>query len=158
MKDLVPNNIEGVIINVIDKKREILIPVTMTGEQFARWKKRKGGMFYRDLFLWLNGKNHGKYVSMECGEENLIVRLIDDNELDEFNSRKLVHGKIKDKSYMILLDLSENGKLNEKNGYIDEENKDEDLLSEISMNINQPNIPQDDDEAGSGKSISLFED
>lgn len=158
MKDLIPTNIEGIIVNVIDKKREILLPTTMVGEQFSRWKKRKGGIFYRDLFLWIHGKDHGKYVSMEYGEEKLIVRLIDDTELDDFNSHKLIHGKIKDKPYMILLDLSENGKLNEKNGYIIEENKDEDLISEISMNINQPNIPQDEDEAGSGRSISLFDD
>lgn len=158
MKDLIPTNIEGIVINLIDNKREIILPASMVGEQFSKWKKRKGGVFYRDLFLWIRKKDHGKYVSMESGEEKLIVRLIDDNELDSFNSKKLVHGKIKDKCYMILLDLSENGKLNEKNGYIDEENKDDDLISEISMNINQLNIPQEDDEAGSGKSISLFED
>lgn len=157
MEELIPTNIEGVIINVVEKKREINLPVTMGGEQFAKWKKGKGGPFYRDLFLWAKGKEHGKYVSMEYGNEKIIVRLIDDNELDDFQSRKLIHGKLKDKSYMILLDMSKNGELNEKNGYI-EENKDEDIISEISMNINPTNIPQDDDEAGSGRSISLFDD
>jgi hypothetical protein len=157
MKDLIPTNIDGVIINVVEKRREIRLPLTMSGEQFARWKKGKGGMFYNDLSLWLLEKDHGNYISMEYGDENLIVRLIEDHELDEFSARRLIHGKIKDKSYMILLNLSGNEELDGKNGYI-EESTDEDLISEISMNINQPNIPQDDDEAGSAKSISLFED
>jgi len=158
MEELIPTNIEGVNINVINKVREIALPVLMGGEQFTRWKNRKGGPFYRDLFLWANGREHGKYVSMEEGNEKLIVRLIDEDEYDDFAARKLVHGKIKDKPYMILLDLSKNADSDEKNGYIEETQKEEDLTLDHSMSINQPNIPHEDDEAGSGKSISLFDD
>lgn len=156
MEELIPTNIEGVSINVVDKVREIGLPVLMGGEQFTNWKNRKGGPFYRDLFLWANGKDHGKYVSMEEGKIKLIVRLIDEDEHDDFVARKLVHGKIKDKPYMILLDLSKNTDSDERNGYI-EEIQEEDITSENSMNINQPNIPQEEDEAGSGKSVSLFD-
>jgi len=157
MEELVPTNIEGVSINVVNKVREIGLPLLMGGEQFTKWKNRKGGPFYRDLFLWANGREHGKYVSMEEGKEKLIVRLIDEDEYDDFAARKLVHGKIKDKPYMLLLDLSENGELKEKNGYIEEIAEVGGILDE-SMTINQPNIPQEDDEAGSGKSVSLFDD
>lgn len=130
----------------------------MNGEQFSRWKNGRGGPFYRDLFLWANEKEYGKYVSMEGRDEKLIVRLIDEDEYDDFAARKLVHGKIKDKSFMILQDLSKNTDSEKKNRYIEETLEEEDIISENSMTINQPNIPQDDDEAGSGKSISLFDD
>ncbi len=157
MEELIPTNIEGVFINVVNKVREIALPLLMGGEQFTRWKNGRGGPFYRDLFLWAHEKEHGKYVSVEEGDEKLIVRLIDDDEYDDFVARKLVHGKIKDKPYMILEDLSKNKESKEKNGYI-KENQEKDITSENSMIINQPNIPQDNTEAGSGKSVLLFED
>jgi hypothetical protein len=157
IEELVPTNIEGVSINVVNKIREIGLPLLMGGEQFTKWKNRKAGPFYRDLFLWAKGRDHGKYVSMEEGDEKLIVRLIDENEYDDFAARKLVHGKIKDKPYMILQNLSKNQDSEEKDGYI-KEILEEYITLDNSMNINQPNIPQEDDEAGSGKSISLFDD
>lgn len=131
------------------------MPINMIGEQWARWKNNKGGVLYRDIFKWTNEKEHGKYLSMESGDEKFIIRLIDEDEIEDFQARKLVHGKIKDKSYMILSNLSKNL---EEDGYIKENLEEEDILSENSMIINPPNIPQEDDEAGSGKSISLFDD
>jgi len=161
MEEIFPININGVEVNVKDNIREIALPITMTGEQFARWKaKGPGGVFYRDLFSWINGKDHGKYVHIE-GEYNKdekkigIYRLIEDEELPDFEAKRLVKGKLVDKFYMELKDLSENSENND--GYI-EENQEDDIISDQSMNLNSNNIPQkEDDEANSGRSISLFD-
>jgi len=129
----------------------------MTGESYNRWKKGRGGVFHRDVFLWIQQKEHGKYVSMESGNEKLIVRLIDDTELDNFESRKLIQGKIKDKPYMTFKNFSEIEEAKGENGYIDEISSEE-LFETDDMEQAIINIPLEEDEDHSSKSISLFDD
>ena len=154
MEEMLPNNIDGIHINVEDGKRVINMPIMMTGEQFGRWNKGRGGVFSKDVFKWNKGDEHGNYVMLEGDGKKLILRLIEDENLEDFQMLKLVQGKLVDKFYMKLQDLSEP---EEKNGYI-EENEPEDLVLSESMNINSTNIPPEDEEAGSSKSISLFND
>ena len=161
MEETFPINIDGVLVDVRDGLREVNLPTTMTGEQFGRWKaKGKGGVFYKDLFRWINGKDHGKYVRVE-GEytENekyiAICRLIEDEELPDFEAKKLVNGKYVDKFYMELINLSEIDE--NSDGYIQEKETD-DIIESQPMNLNPNNIPPlEDDEANSGRSISLFD-
>ena len=160
IEEIFPINIDGVLVDVKDNIREVGLPITMTGEQFGRWKaKGRGGVFYKDLFNWINGKEHGKYVHIEGeyteDEKKIgIFRLIEDEELEDFEAKKLVNGKLVDKFYMELIDLSEFS--DNKDGYI-EENQEDDITLDQSMNLNPNNIPPEEDEANSGRSISLFD-
>lgn len=160
MEEIFPINIEGVDINVVNGIREVGLPDNMAGEQFGRWKaKGRGGVFYKDLFRWINGKDHGKYVRIEgeytADEKKIaICRLIEEEEMEDFEEKRLVNGKFVDKFYMELIDLSEISE--KKEGYI-EENIEGDIISDQSMNLKPTSIPLEDDEANSGQSISLFD-
>lgn len=133
----------------------------MGGEQFGRWKaKGRGGVFYKDLFNHLNGKDHGKYIHVE-GEYKEdekyigICRIIEDDELPDFEAKKLVNGKYVDKFYMELVNLSEKNENSDE--YIQENQGDEEIESQ-PMNLKPNQIPPlDDEEAGSSRSISLFD-
>jgi hypothetical protein len=159
IKDLVPNTIDGVVIQVIDNRRQISLPLTMNGEKFVTWKKKRGGIFYKDLFNWIKGEPYGKYIKASGEDVLLILRIIDDEDLELFQLKKLVHGKIKDQNVMILRNLSENDILEEEPEYIKESGldntketeNDDPMISEIV------NIPLEDEEANSGRSISLFD-
>jgi hypothetical protein len=158
MEELLPSNIDGVFVSISDSgKRQTLLPINMTGESYNKWKKGRGGIFHHDVFLWTNKKEHGKYLFMESGEEQIIIRLIDDNELDDFGSRKLIQGKIKDKPYMIFKNLCKVEELKGSNGYIDEIEPEE-LFEEEDMEQIILNIPLEEDEDHSSKSMSLFDD
>ena len=156
IEELIPNNIDGVIVSINeDGRRQTNLPFTMTGERYNKWKQDRGGVFHKDVFLWIQKKEHGKYIFMESGNEKLIVRLINDNELENFESRKLIQGKIKDKPYMIFKNLSEIEYVKEENGYIDEILSEE-LFETDSMKQTTSNMPPRKTEVHSSKNISLF--
>ena len=153
--DILPIYIEEITIMLIEGRREITLSDTMNGERFTNWKKRKGGAFYKDVFEFSRGRDHGKYVEITGPNLDYVVRLIEDEELEDFTVRRLVHGKIKDKPFMILENRSEIKESDEEDGYIKET---EDLTEEDQpIVLGTPNIPPEDDEANSGRSISLFE-
>lgn len=157
LEDLVPTIIDGVTVSIVDGRREISLPDHMNGDKFRTWKKRKGGAFYKDVFDLTRGRDHGKYVMVTGEDLEYVIRLIEEEELEEFQARRLVHGKIKDKSFMILHNNSEIDENEEgEDGYIDENNQ-EDNESEHLMIVKPTNIAPDDEETGSAKSISLFD-
>jgi len=154
LEDLVPIVIDGITINVVDGKREIALPDIMNGEKFVTWKKRKGGIFYKDIFNLTRGRDHGKYVKLTGENIEYVVRLIDEEEMEDFQVRRLIHGKIKDKSFMILQNNSDIEESDGEDEYINENNPEE--ITDF-MVINATNIPPEDEEAGSARSISLFD-
>jgi hypothetical protein len=160
IEEMIPNNIDGIHISIDNGHRQIILPVMMSGEQFRKWNKGRGGVFSKDVFLWNKGKEYGNYVLLKGEDKKLILRLIEEENLEDFQARKLVQGKLVDKFYMELKNLSENAETQKNLGYI-KENDQEDLTLEDSMTMKSTtnNIPPvDNDEAGSGKSISLFDD
>jgi len=159
IKDLLPIDIDGVTIEVRDNKRQIYLPAIMNGERFVTWKKKRGGIFYKDVFLYLNGHPTGKYV--EASGENilLVLRIIEDDELELFQLKRLVHGKVKDQHVMVLKNLLETGKQEEDYEYNKEINLDEaEEETEGPIPIQNPDIPlEDEEEANSSRSLSLFD-
>ena len=158
INEIVPNKFDHVFIDIVDGSRQINIPDTMSGEGFARWKKGPGGILYKDIHRFLNGKESGKYIMVEENQSKYILRLIEDEELEIFKSLKLISGKIKDKSVMKLIDLSEIGKKDSKSGYIEENNQIDVILTENTMSIKPNHIPQENDEDHFSQNLSLFED
>ena len=157
LEDLVPTVIDGVTIKIVDGKREISLPDNMDGDKYRTWKKRKGGAFYKDVFELTRGREHGKYVKVTGEDLEYVIRLIEEEEIEDFQARRLVHGKIKDKSFMILHNNSDTDENQEdQDGYIDENNQ-EDIANEHLMIVKPTNIAPDDEETGSAKSISLFD-
>ena len=120
MEEIVPNNINGVLVSIKDGMHQLDIPSEMTGEQFAGWKKGRGGVFSKDVYLWNMNKLCGKYILMEGDGKKFILRLIEEDEVKKFKSCKLIEGKVKDKPYMKLVDLSKNAKSKRKFKYIEE--------------------------------------
>lgn len=150
IKDLVPTKIEEIAIAVKDNRREIRLPYGFIAERFVTWKRRRGGVFYKDIFNWTRGREHGKYISIKGKNIDYIVRIIEDEELQDFEVRRLVHGKIKDKPFMILHNLHKTAK---KDKYIEED-------LETPENNTESNIPQVLDitaDTDTSKSKALFE-
>jgi len=106
IKDLIPNVIENVIILNNDKV-EIHLPNEMSGLSLKIWMKGRGGVFYNDIKKKINSN----YVLLQGEGKKIIARLIEDNEIEQFNIFNLIDGKIKDKPYMILKKLNEDEKL-----------------------------------------------
>jgi hypothetical protein len=154
--DLLPNCIDGVTIEVQNNQRQIYLPITMTGERFHAWKKRRGGVFYKDVFLWLSGSPYGKYVEAIGENVHLILRIIDEEDLEVFQIKKLANGKVKDQNVMILKNLLEEDGLEDPE-YVreldlgDSETEENPEIDELT------NIPLEDDEANSSRSVSLFD-
>lgn len=158
IKDIIPNVIGEVVINVNEKNEGVLfIPSGMSGEKMKHWMKNKGGVLYKDLKKSINNQPHGNYVILKDSESKYIARLIDDNELEAFSHLKLVDGKIKDKPFMKLRTIS-GEKLTESNRYI-EQIYDEEMSPTI---IITNHIPSEEDEDSDSQentgSVSLFND
>ena len=77
MEEMLPNTIENVHIKAVNGRREINIPITMSGEHFVKWKMGRGGVFFKDIFKWLNNKVFGKYILLEGEGKKAIYRLIE---------------------------------------------------------------------------------
>jgi hypothetical protein len=160
---LIPNTIDGVTIEVQDGRRQIHLPTTMDGERFLTWKKKRGGIFYKDVSSWLLGKVHGRYLEASGENTLLILRIIDEEDLQLFQLKRLVHGKIKDQNVMILKNLLENDSLEDESEYIKEISFEDTEETKETEDIEDPmiaeiiNIPLEEDEANSSRSMSLFD-
>ena len=160
MEEILPILVEGVMVRINEGLKELITPYTMTSDQFARWKKSKGGVFTKDVQRWINGKEYGKYVLMSgvhayTNEKfEAICRLIEEDEIDNFKDRKLIDGQIVDKKYMQLKNLTNP---EEKSGYIEETQKISLLEDDEEMSLKSHHIPLEDEEASSYRSISLFD-
>ena len=105
IKDLVPNVIDNVIINIVDDAHTIFLPPDMTSMQFSNFTNSKGGTFSKDVLRYTKGKPHGKYVLVEQAETDLILRLIEEEEWLKFQVAGLMHGIVKDTPYMLLKEV-----------------------------------------------------
>lgn len=144
IEDLIPNVIDDVILIASKGNQEIHLPDNMPGDKFKRWLKGVGGIFSKDMNRWSKGKKHGKYMILKDTEEKIIVRVIEDNELDAFDFLHLIHGKIKDVPYMILKKVKNGKKLSIYERYI-EENKESIDLDPIEIKTNQlSSLPNED--------------
>src|ERR1035437_11198178 len=103
IKDIVPNVVNNVLINIDDSKHCLVLPKEMMGEKFKHWSKSKGGIFSRDVRNHTFGKNTAKYILLEKPNERSILRLVNDEEVSKFESLRLIDGIIKDNKYMLLL-------------------------------------------------------
>ena len=151
INEICPNIIDGVVLSIEENKRRMDLPLNMSSEGFHKWIKGRGGVFSKDITSFLKGKMTGIYILMEGEGERTIIRLIDEEELPDFESKKLINGKVKDKAYMIFKSLKEGEPLiSTYSKYVEETISDVILESEIL------NMPHDEDSLS--QSIQLFAD
>jgi hypothetical protein len=157
MSQLIPNIIDNYLVTILDGHHTIIMPSNITGMQFKAWSQGKGGIFSKDVLKHALNKKTPKYILFKTNELNCIIRIIEEDEQEYFESLKLIDGKIKDKPYMILKNLRSGEKLSNTNRYIDEK----DIIHEDDMQISisdTQKIPRDDESSDDSyvKSISLF--
>lgn len=155
IREICPNCIECVIISIADNQYLMDIPSNMVGESFKRWLQGAGGIFKKDVSQFLKGKTCGKYILMEGNDERSILRLIEEEELLEFETKRLVHGRVKDKPYMTLRNLGPEQNLTNNLRYIVENPIVEE--SEEVLNEND-NMPPKSEEDSLDRAVSLFPD
>ena len=156
IREICPNSIDNVIISIADGDQyHIDLPSNMMGENFKKWLSGKGGIFSKDVSRFLKGKPHGKYLFMESGDDRSIIRLIEDEEIPDFEMKNLIHGKVKDKPYMVLRTLTEEQELTNNIRYIVESPVIEELEKVLDDNDNMP--PKNEEDSFS-RPVSLFND
>jgi len=152
INDLCPNSIDGVVVSIDeDNKLRMDLHSSMSSDGFRKWFQGKGGIFSKDVKAFIKKKPTGTYIIKEGEGERTILRLIEDEEFPDFEIRKLVDGKIKDKAYMVLRTLSEGESLTTSTRYIEE--------IEIPIEESEPlDMPHQDDEDSVIQSMQLFTD
>jgi len=158
IKYLIPNVIDNYMITILNGHHTIVLPPNTSGPQFKCWYRNKGGIFSKDVLNYSLKKPYGKYILIKNDDLNCIARIIDDEEELEFSSMKLIDGKIKDKSYMILRNIENGKKISSIQRYINENDMENDD-SYVSMIIKKT-IQEDDEEELNHRSgsISLFDE
>jgi hypothetical protein len=150
INEICPNFIDGVIISIEEGKRRLDLPSSMSSDFFRKWLDGRGGVFSKDIAHFLKGKSPAKYILMEGEGEKTILRLIEDEEFLDFETKKLVDGKVKDKAYMNLRNIKEGESLTTSSRYIVE-------IPEI-IEIELLDIPHQDGEDSLAQSVPLFSD
>lgn len=155
INQIIPNMIDNFLITIIDDHHTLVIPSNITGDIFAIWKKNRGGIFSFDVLQYSLNKSHGKYIQIKSNNLNCIARVITDDELNYFESKKIIDGKIKDMHYMILKNLENGQKLSETTQYIYESETTH--IENETININVQTSTIDDDAGYHTNSISLLD-
>ena len=150
LNEICPNFVDGVVISMEEGKRRLDLPSGMSSDIFRKWLSGKGGIFSKDVFHFLKGDTSAKYILMEGEGERTILRLIEDEEFPDFETRKLVDGKVKDKAYMTLRTLKEEESLTTSSRYIVE--------SPEIIESEPLDIPHQNDEDSLAQSMQLFSD
>jgi len=155
--EILPNCVDDVVVSVIDNRRTVFLTPNMGKISWANWLKGRGGVFNKDVNNYLKGKSIGKYILLKDKKDQYIARIINEDEFLDFFSLKLIDGKIKDVSYMILKQiLPGEGLISTKLPVHEEEPVAHELIK-----IPTPHIDQVDDHHEIDNpltSISLFED
>lgn len=136
IKNIIPNIIDDVIINYSNVNHELYLPADMGSISWKNWLNGRGGIFAKDSNMYFKGKAIPKYVLLENSEEKIIARLIRDEEMEAFETLKLINGKIKDKFYMVLKKLQKDEKLTQSIRYIEEKEEDMDHDPKILITNN----------------------
>jgi len=152
---LCPITIDGVKLLKREHNIEAVLPPNMIGEQYARWNRSIGGIFFRDLKRKQLGKTSGKYIKLEAGKENFIARILEGDEADTVYVKEK-SGFIGDKKYLKIKDIIEDEVSNVQIEYI-EDMKAENINLHAQGSSVPLNIPPEDEESSSNRSISLFD-
>jgi len=133
IKDLIPQSFKEITVTFINDQHCVMMADSMNQDKYKTFKKSNGGMFSRDTLAYSRGKESGKYLLIEGDGERKIVRIIEDEELLLFQIRKLIHGIIKDKPYMLLRKLQEGQALTSSDEYIKKNSEHEEVIEEVIL-------------------------
>lgn len=106
IKDLLPNVVNNVLININEGKHTVVLSPEMSGLGYKNWLKSKGGIFSKDVRNFVFNKNESNYVIYENSSSKLVLRMINEIEFLNFESKRLVDGYLKDVPYMLFKDLN----------------------------------------------------
>ena len=153
IKDIIPNTFDNFIVTIFEEHHTIVLPSHIVGMQFKTWSRGRGGIFSKDVLNYSLNKSCAKYILFKDDKIMMIIRLIDQEELETFKILNLVDGQIKDSYYMILRVLNDGDKLTSTNIKI----SDNELMyeSEISS-LSQIKVSHNEDVDYHVSSVSLF--
>lgn len=154
IEELVPNVVDDIIIIIPNGECMLNLPSNMSADKVKKWKKGRGGMFYKDVKRNLRGESCGQYVVLEGDGKKTIARLIEEEELETFNLLNIIDGKIKDKAFMIVRNLMQDESLTKSNRYIEQIDNIEDQRI-VVINTDISSDAEDSDNQGN---VSLFDD
>jgi hypothetical protein len=155
LEDILPNSIDGVDIYNDEGKAGIYLQPLFDKDKLKRWLKGRGGIILKDLKANLKDGREQKYALVTRDLERFIVRFIARGEHGHFNSLKLINGKIKDASYMIIKNLGEDEKIKSYGTrYIEESN----IIETDKIIVTNKAADDSEDFDAVTRSVSLFED
>lgn len=155
--EIIPNVIDGFVVSLYEDHHTIVLPMNTTGTMFKIWSRGRGGIFSKDVHKYSFNKPHGKYILIEKKDFKCIARLINDDEESTFKTFKLIDGKIKDRSYMILKTLGHKDKL--ATSEVTKNEKEEIEPIEVEVITTTPNVSAHDDDVNYNVgTVSLFDE
>lgn len=154
LKEIIPNNIDNVIVNIIEGRHILFLPNDMIKEKYKKWINGKGGVFSKDVHQYNIGNLKSKYILIKNDKESLICRLINDDELETFNSLKIIDGIIKDKPFTLIKKVNNDEKLSQTKRYINETNENS-FMEEDHKTIT-PQYMSSQEDGANYSSHSLF--
>ena len=137
--ELIPNVMGNVTIWEKEGEHIVSIPPDMDVMKWRKWILTNAGVFSKDFLAWMRDKRNPKYMIAKSEQYKTVVRLIDEEELLEFESRKLVNGKIKDTYYMHLKTVNNGQNIHGHERYIKENNVNPDDINEKETDKNELN-------------------
>lgn len=147
--DLIPNVMGKVTITEKEGEHILYIPSDMDSVKWKKWLITAAGVFSKDFLAWLREKADPKYMMIKSSIYKTVIRLIDEEELLLFETRKLINGKIKDRYYMHLKTVGINENLHGHDRYIKEK-----II--VDPNYINEKETENDDKNHSHHSESLF--
>lgn len=153
ISEIVPNEVDGFIVTILDNHHTIMLPPNITGMQFKSWRNGKGGIFSKDVLNFSLNKYHAKYLHLTGPDINCIIRLVSEEEEESFTALNFVDGKIKDKPYTIIRQIGDDNILTSTHKYI---NENDVVHEEMFILSKSEKNTQEDDFEQHVNSISLF--
>lgn len=100
--EMLPNVIEGYGISM--HKGEVILNVNSTSNtlDLRNWKLGRGGIFHRDAKKYARNIETNKYYNLISDTQNLIIRMVSENEEAVFNELNLIDGTYLNTPYTII--------------------------------------------------------
>jgi polyhydroxyalkanoate synthesis regulator phasin len=96
---------DNIAVYVIDNRHTIALGSNVGNISLKNFIKSRIGIYSKDIKRYTKGKDIGEYMLLTSNAEKLIIRLVKDEELADFELKGFIDGKLKDSKYTIIKKL-----------------------------------------------------
>lgn len=144
IEDIMPLAQDNIAVYVIDNRHTIALSSNVGTIALKNFIKSRIGIYSKDIKRYTRGKSIGEYMLLTSETEKLIVRLVKDEELADFELKGFIDGKLKDSKYTVIKKLNaSDDKLS--SGIETFKNEDNDLLYKFTAEEIDNEVKEDEE-------------